>query len=175
MTSHQIDLEDDAGNDDFDELYEPIIGPLSLQAITLGTAAVFMVVGILGFLPGVTSDLSFHNGPRFSGHHSHAMLFGVFMVSVLHNFVHLGYAALGAVSSFFAQTVRVYFIAGGVIYLVVWLYGLIVREDSSANFLPVNTADNWLHFGLGVGMIAIGILLHLRLRAARDRVSPGAQ
>lgn len=28
--------------------------------------------------------------------------------------------------------------------------------DSSASFVPVNTADNWLHFVLG--MIALGVL-----------------
>ncbi|WP_414938261.1 DUF4383 domain-containing protein [Amycolatopsis sp. cmx-11-51] len=27
-----------------------------------------------------------------------------------------------------------------------------------ANFLPVNSADNWLHFGLGIGMIALGLI-----------------
>ena len=48
---------------------------------------------------------------------------------------------------------------GGVIYLVLWLYGLLVDLDSSANFVPVNTADNWLHFLLGVGMIGFGLAL----------------
>jgi hypothetical protein len=28
---------------------------------------------------------------------------------------------------------------------------------SDANFVPVNTADNWLHLALGVGMIALGL------------------
>ena len=26
-------------------------------------------------------------------------------------------------------------------------------------FVPLNTADNWLHFGLGVGMVGLGIAL----------------
>ncbi|WP_418769261.1 DUF4383 domain-containing protein [Mycobacterium neumannii] len=32
------------------------------------------------------------------------------------------------------------------------------RQGSPANFLPVNTADNWLHLGLAVGMLALGLL-----------------
>lgn len=52
------------------------------------------------------------------------------------------------------------------IYLVLWLYGLAVDKNSGANFVPLNTADNWLHLGFGVGMIALGVLL---ARAVRDR------
>jgi uncharacterized protein DUF4383 len=33
---------------------------------------------------------------------------------------------------------------------------LILDNDSGANFVPMNTADNWLHFLLGVGMIGLG-------------------
>jgi len=37
--------------------------------------------------------------------------------------------------------------------------GLVIDHESDANFVPLDTADNWLHFGLGVGMIALGLLL----------------
>jgi len=37
-------------------------------------------------------------------------------------------------------------VGDGVIYLVLWVYGLVVEKASSANFVPVNTAHNWLHF-----------------------------
>jgi hypothetical protein len=48
---------------------------------------------------------------------------------------------------------------GGIIYLILWLYGLIINLNSPANFVPVNTADNWLHFLLGAGMVALALLL----------------
>ncbi|MDQ1743342.1 MAG: hypothetical protein QOE23_1681, partial [Pseudonocardiales bacterium] len=59
------------------------------------------------------------------------------------------------------------------IYLVLWLYGLIVDKNSSANFVPVNNADNWLHLLLGLGMIALGVLLSRRsaATAASNRAS----
>jgi hypothetical protein len=54
---------------------------------------------------------------------------------------------------------RTYLIGGGVIYLVLFLYGIIVSAGSDANFIPVNGADDVLHLALGIGMIGIGIVL----------------
>ena len=39
-------------------------------------------------------------------------------------------------------------------YLVLFIAGLVVDHDSSANFVPVNGAANWLHLGAAVAMIA---------------------
>ena len=46
-----------------------------------------------------------------------------------------------------------------VIYLLLWIYGLAIDHQSDANFIPVNTADDWLHFALGVGMVGLGVIL----------------
>ena len=35
-------------------------------------------------------------------------------------------------------------------------------DQSSANFVPVNNADDWLHLVLGLGMIALGVVLSRR-------------
>lgn len=58
-----------------------------------------------------------------------------------------------------ASTARAFLIGGGAVYLVLWLYGLVVDKASAANFVPVNAADDWLHLGLGVGMIGLGLAL----------------
>ncbi|WP_144674537.1 DUF4383 domain-containing protein [Arthrobacter sp. U41] len=39
------------------------------------------------------------------------------------------------------------------------LFGHFVGDDSPANFVPVNNADNWLHLVLGLGMIVQALLL----------------
>ncbi|WP_410578827.1 DUF4383 domain-containing protein, partial [Bacillus sp. SIMBA_026] len=62
---------------------------------------------------------------------------------------------------------RNFLVGGGVIYLVLWIYGLLINHDSAANFVPVNSADNWLHFLLGVGMLALGLILSRRTTADR--------
>jgi hypothetical protein len=86
------------------------------------------------------------------------MLLGIFQVSVLHNVVHLLFGVAGVLLARRPDTARSYLIIGGVIYLVLWIYGLFIGEDSGANFVPVNDADNWLHLVLGLGMIALGLL-----------------
>jgi hypothetical protein len=125
-------------------------------------AAVFLLVGVLGFIPGITT----HFGDMtFAGHHSEAKLLGVFQVSVLHNIVHLLFGLVGLAMARTAPQARLYLIGGGAVYLVLWIYGLAVGQDSSANFVPLNTADDWLHLFLGLGMIALGLLT--TRRAAR--------
>lgn len=119
-------------------------------------AGVFLLVGILGFIPGVTTE---YEGMAFAGHHSTAMLLGIFHVSILHNIVHLVFGIVGLVLARTAGGAISFLIAGGAVYLVLWIYGLIVDMDSAANFVPLNTADNWLHFFLGLGMIALGALI----------------
>jgi hypothetical protein len=135
-----------------------------VQLAALVVGVVFVLVGILGFIPGITTNYS---DMTFAGHDSMAKLLGVFMVSVLHNIVHLLFGIAGIALSRTVPSARNYLIGGGVIYLVLWLYGLIIDQTSSANFVPINTADNWLHFLLGLGMIALGVLLTRRVAADR--------
>jgi hypothetical protein len=135
----------------------------TLQKAATAVAVVFLAVGVLGFVPGITTD---YDTMMFGGHHSEAKLLGIFQVSILHNIVHLlfGIAGLALARSF--SGARTYLIGGGVVYLVLWIYGLVIDQTSTANFVPINTADNWLHFVLGVGMIGLGVALSRDVRRA---------
>ncbi|MCW2134118.1 DUF4383 domain-containing protein [Arthrobacter sp. VKM Ac-2550] len=128
----------------------------SVQTVTLAVGAVFLLVGILGFVPGITSGV---DQLSFAGHQSGAMLLGLFQVSVLHNVVHLLFGVVGLALSRSWTGSRSYLIWGGAIYLVLWIYGLVIGHESPANFVPLNMADNWLHFVLGVAMLGLGLLL----------------
>lgn len=46
---------------------------------------------------------------------------------------------------------------GGLVYLVLWIYGATTADQSAANFVPLDHADDWLHLGLGAGMIVLGL------------------
>jgi hypothetical protein len=127
-------------------------------------AVVFLLVGIAGFIPGVTTD---YDGMTFAGHHSTAMLLGVFHVSILHNIVHLLFGIVGLALARTASGARNFLIGGGVVYAVLWLYGLFIDENSSANFVPLNNADDWLHLVLAIGMIALGVVLGRDLTRGR--------
>jgi hypothetical protein len=116
-----------------------------VQEISLLVGLGFLAAGIAGFIPGLTthySDLS------FAGHGSGAKLFGVFQVSVLHNLVHLLFGVAGVVLSRTRDTARAFLVGGGLVYLVLFLYGLLISQHSGANFVPVNDADNVLHAAL---------------------------
>ena len=131
-----------------------------VRTAALAVSVVFLLVGVLGFIPGITTD---YGSMAFAGHHSDAHLLGVFQVSVLHNIVHLLFGAVGLAMARTAANARLYLIGGGAVYLVLWLYGLVVGQETAANFVPVNTADDWLHFVLGLGMIALGVLTSRRI------------
>ncbi|MFD1049495.1 DUF4383 domain-containing protein [Kibdelosporangium lantanae] len=131
------------------------------QVTAAVVAVVFLLVGVAGFIPGLTTG---YDQIGFAGHDSMAMLLGVFMVSILHNIVHLLFGVVGLASARTPGSARGFLIGGGVVYLVLWLYGLAVDHDSTANFVPVNAADNWLHLGLGVGMVALGLALARTVR-----------
>ncbi|MET9441089.1 DUF4383 domain-containing protein [Streptomyces sp. NPDC006610] len=132
----------------------PARTPVQQAALIVGV--VFLLVGVLGFIPGITTH---YDTMEFAAHHSEAKLLGIFQVSILHNLVHLAFGLAGLALSRTAAHARLYLLAGGAVYLVLWLYGLVIDHDSAANFVPVNTADNWLHLLLGLGMIALGVLL----------------
>ena len=134
--------------------------PAQLAALIFGV--VFLLVGILGFVPGLTSGV---DSMGAAGPMSGAMLLGIFHVSVLHNIVHLLFGVAGIAMSRAPGAARSYLIGSGVIYLVLVIYGFLVPADSAANFLPVNTADNWLHVVLAVALLGAGLLL--TPRAAR--------
>jgi hypothetical protein len=131
----------------------------NVQRASLGVGVVFVIVGILGFIPGITTN---YDQLLFAGHESEALLMGIFQVSILHNLVHLLFGGAGIALARSAVTARNYLIWGGAIYLILWLYGLIVDHGAPANFVPLNNADNWLHLVLGLGMIVLGVALGRR-------------
>ena len=121
-----------------------------VQSLAALVGLVFLLVGILGFIPGITTHYS---DLAFAGHDSNAKLLGIFQTSVLHNIIHIAFG-VGILMAKTPEGARNYLVGGGVAYLAVWLIGVIGGLD----WLPVNAADNWLHIVLGVGMIALGFV-----------------
>jgi arginine exporter protein ArgO len=122
-------------------------------AVVVGAG--FLLIGVLGFIPGITAH---YDTMKFAGHDSEALLIGAFQVSILHNVVHILFGVAGVVMSRTASEARLFLVGGGLLYSALWLYGLVIDHDSEANFVPVNTADNWLHLGIAVVMVGLGLL-----------------
>ena len=124
------------------------------QILSLVFGLTFLLVGVAGFIPGVTRDL---DQLRFLGTDSNAELLGLFRVSTLHNIVHALFG-VGILAAARPGSARAYLLGGGLAYALVVAYGAVVDHDSEANFLPVNDADNLLHAVLTLGMLAGGVL-----------------
>lgn len=140
-------------------------GRADVQNAGMGVGILAAVVGVLGFVPGITTRYS---ELMFLGPDSQALLFGVFQVSMLLNIVQLAIGATGLTMSRTEHGARNFLFGAGALYIILSIFGLSVGVNSAANFLSLNMTDNWTHMVLGVVMVACGWLL-TRNRAS-DRV-----
>jgi cbb3-type cytochrome oxidase subunit 3 len=120
------------------------------QTLALLFGVAFLAAGILGFIPGITTNVG---DMKFAGNDSPSELFGIFQVSILHNIVHLLFGIAGVALARTWEGARTYLLGSGLIYLVLFVYGLLVSATSDANFVPINMADDWLHLVLGIALL----------------------
>ncbi len=46
-----------------------------------------------------------------------------------------------------------YLLGAGLLYVALFVYGLIASEKGSENFVPMNNGDDWLHLGLAIALL----------------------
>ena len=135
------------------------------QTFALLVAGVFLLVGILGFIPGIVTE----HDTKFIGQDGDSELLGIFQVNFLHNIVHLLFGIAGFAMAKSVSGARTFLLGGGVVYLVVFVYGLAIDFGSDANIINLNSADNVLHLLLGAGMIGLGLIAGDRAATPADR------
>ena len=126
-------------------------GTTPVQTVARLVGIVFLLVGIAGFIPGITTNL--YDGLEFAGDDGTAELLGLFQISVLHNIVHALFG-VGILMAATPEGARTFLLGSGAIYVVLFLLGILGGGD----WVPINDADDWLHLGLAVGLIALGLL-----------------
>ncbi|GLV55706.1 membrane protein [Dictyobacter sp. S3.2.2.5] len=110
---------------------------------------VFLLIGILGFVPALTPG---------------GALLGLFMVNGVHSVVHLLFGILGIAAAFTGMG-RFYNRAGGIIYLLIAILGFIpglAPNGMLLGLVMINLADNFLHIVIGVVLTAVGFALQDR-------------
>jgi hypothetical protein len=111
--------------------------------------AIYLVIGILGFIP--VSPILVGALPNVIGPFN-ALLLGLFPVNWLHNLAHIGIGAAGLASYRNPAGARSYALVIGVLYLVLFLLGLILPNFFT--LLPLGGLDLALH--LVTALLAFG-------------------
>jgi flagellar biosynthesis protein FlhB len=103
---------------------------------------VLLVWGVLGFVPGITTD---------------GQLLGMFSVNLAHNVLNIviGLAALYAAKQGESQS-QMMFKTVGVIYAVVAILGFVTGDAPVLGFIANNMADTWLHVVIAVVVLWLG-------------------
>lgn len=116
---------------------------------------VLTLVGVLGFVPGVTTDM---------------MLLGIFHVDTMHSIIHIvtGLAALAAAYGLFAT--RLYFQVFGVVYGLVTVLGFVT---GGAILFETNMADNVLHLAIAAVALYAGFMMKGESAMAAPQSSMG--
>jgi hypothetical protein len=107
---------------------------------------VFLVVGILGFVPAATTNI---NGMP--------MLLGIFHVNAAHNIVHLASGAVFLLCGLAgAGPSRTFFRIFGVVYAAVAALGFYYGDQPILGLISNNMANVWLHVVLALAMLILG-------------------
>jgi len=127
-----------------------------VQTLAWVFGIVLTLVGVLGFVPGVTTD---------------GMLLGIFMVGGLHSVIHIvsGLAALAAAWGVYSS--RLYFQVFGVVYGVVTVLGFVT---GGAILFETNMADNLLHLAIAAAALYIGFMMKESAPVASSSMGMGA-
>jgi hypothetical protein len=107
---------------------------------------VFLVVGILGFVPAVTKD---------------EMLLGIFHVNAAHNCVHLLSGVVALICGMMGVgAARMYFKIFGLVYGAVAVLGFLNPGEHTMllGLISNNMADTWLHVGIAAVSLIIGFM-----------------
>lgn len=103
---------------------------------------VFLIVGIVGFIPGLTPA---HDHPGLMVEAGSGMALGLFPVNALHNIVHLLFGVWGLLGAGSFKAARTYARAVAIAYALLTVMGLIPATSTTFGLVPIYGHDVWLH------------------------------
>jgi hypothetical protein len=139
------------------------------RTFALVAGIVFLVVGVLGFVPEVTVDHVLAFIPEKTGGHEY--LLGIFAVGTVHNLINLVIGALG-IAAYYGDRARLYCQGLGIVCLLIGILGfipvLLHGNGMLLGLFDVNLADNLVYLVIG----AIAAYLGFAPRFSGGQVSP---
>lgn len=103
---------------------------------------VFLIVGIVGFIPGLTQE---HDHPDMAIDLASGLALGLFPVNALHNIVHIGFGIWGLVAASRVDASRLYARVVAIAYGLLTVMGLIPATNTTFGLVPIYGHDVWLH------------------------------
>lgn len=105
---------------------------------------IFVLVGILGFVPGA-NDHSHTDMPSIAVDSFYGRLLGLFPVNLMHNIVHIAVGAWGIFSSGSVAASRLFGRGLAILYGLLTILGLIPATYTLFGIAPIFGHDVWLH------------------------------
>lgn len=118
---------------------------------------VFLLVGVAGFIPGITQP---HQHPDVRVTAGLGTVLGLFPVNVLHNAAHLLFGVWGLIASRSDGASRAYGKVVAVAYALLTVMGMITPMNlhTAFGFVPLYGNDIWLHALLAAGGAYFGFM-----------------
>lgn len=121
-----------------------------IRKFALIFGAIYLLVGILGFIPGLSwNHDALHAAHPVSVDMSHGLLLGLFPVNAMHNIVHMLIGIWGLLASKSITGSRTYAQGLAIIYGLLTILGAIPNEATKTLFglAPIHGYDIILHAG----------------------------
>jgi hypothetical protein len=126
---------------------------------------VFLIVGIGGFIPGLTRE---HDHPDMAIDFASGLELGLFPVNGIHNLVHIAFGAWGIFASRAFDASRLYARVVAIAYGLLTVMGLIPATNTTFGLVPIYGHDVWLH-ALLAGVAAYFGFVHRETKSSAAR------
>jgi Domain of unknown function (DUF4383) len=113
--------------------------------------AVYVLVGILGFIPGLVTGSAPAGMESAEGN-----LLGIFPINAIHNVVHLAIGAALLYGSTSRPAALMVMKVVGVTYILVGLLGFV--SPDTFGLMPIGGNDIWLHLATGAILLAVAFM-----------------
>ncbi|WP_142849883.1 DUF4383 domain-containing protein [Telmatospirillum sp. J64-1] len=137
---------------------------MKTRYFALAIGVVYLIVGILGFVPGLTTAPIGH--PPLAINAGYGLLFGLFPVNVIHNLIHLALGVWGILAWRSWSNARAFSRSLAVIFGLFVIMGLIPGLRTVFGLAPLFGHDIWLHAVTAIAAAYFGWATSARDRSA---------